>query len=142
MWAPSRSVGLRRVGWAVPCTLTLLLGCGSADSTRAARADPADDTQLGASFNTCPTFAYSMVLPQTIHADETAIVVGLGTDPDSDDALLTYRWSATSGVFGHPSDPLSEYTCAAVGPQVLSVTTSDPDGCENKLDFDVVCATP
>lgn len=130
------------MGWAIPCALALLLGCGSADSTRAARPAPVEDAQLGASINSCPTFAYSMVLPQTIHAGETAIVVALGTDPDSDDSLLTYRWTATAGDFGHPNDPLSEYTCADVGPQVLSVTTSDPEGCENNLDFDVVCAEP
>ncbi len=142
MLGPLRSVNFRPVGWAMPCVLGLAIGCGAADATRAVQGDPPADTQLATTVNTCPSFAYSMILPQAIRASETAIAVALGTDPDSDDSLLTYQWSATSGDFGHPKDPLTEYTCADAGPQVLSVTTSDPDGCENNLDFDVVCDAP
>jgi hypothetical protein len=142
MLGPLRSVVFSLLGWAMPCSFALLAGCGSADSSRAVQGEPPEDATLAATINTCPAFAYSMVLPQTIAPGETAFVVALGTDPDSDDALLKYRWSASSGAFGHPTDPLSEYTCADAGPQVLTVTTSDPDGCENNLDFDVVCAAP
>jgi hypothetical protein len=142
MLGPLRPVVLRLVGGVLPCSVALLLGCGAADSSRAVQDEPPDAAQLDATVNTCPSFAYSMVLPQAIRAGETAFVVALATDPDSDDALLTYRWSASSGDFGHANDPLSEYTCADAGPQVLTVTTSDPDGCENNLDFDVVCAAP
>ena len=142
MLGPLRSLNCRQVGWAMACVVALLFGCGAADSTKAVQDDPPEDTRLATTVNTCPWFAYSMVLPQAIRAGETAFVVALGTDLESDDALLTYEWSASSGDFGHPRDPLTEYTCADAGPQVISVTTSDPDGCENNLDFDVVCDAP
>lgn len=122
--------------------LPLLLACGAADSTKAARDDVAEPIDVTTEVNQCPTFAYSMVLPQALRAGEAATVVAFATDPDSDDALLRYNWSATSGAFDEPDSAFALYRCAATGPQVLSVTTSDPNGCEKHLDFGVSCAVP
>lgn len=120
----------------------LLLACGAADSTKAERDDVAEPVDVTTSVNQCPTFAYSMVLPQALRPGEAATVVAFATDPDSDDTLLRYNWSATSGAFDEPDAAFALYRCAATGPQVLSVTTSDPNGCEKHLEFGVSCASP
>jgi hypothetical protein len=119
---------------------SLLSGCGSADSTRAARREPMQPVDVSTEVNLCPSFAYAMILPQALRLDEEASVVAFATDPDSGDAELTYAWSATSGDFDEPWNAWAQYRCSASGLQVLSVTTSDPDGCEKRLDFDVTCA--
>lgn len=125
-------------------SLLLLLatstGCGAGDSTRQAREPPAGDLSVAPSINTCPTFAFYFVLPQQIHPDEFAAALVQGTDLDSDDTKLTYAWSATSGVFSAPEQQATEYRCASTGPQILSVTASDPEGCEGLLALDVDCA--
>jgi hypothetical protein len=135
----ARTVELPALAFAL--TATLVAGCGSADSTRAERALQPDPVDVSTEVNLCPRFAYAMILPQALRLDEEASVVALATDPDSDDALLLYAWSATSGDFDDPSNAWAQYRCAAPGNQVLSVTTSDPDGCENRLDFEISCAS-
>lgn len=120
----------------------LTLACGSADSVRAERPEDPPDVGVESQINSCPSFAFSLVLPKQIATGESATVAAFAIDPDSDDTKLGYVWSATSGDFAAPTASLTEYTCSASGPQVLRVTTSDPDGCENNLDLDVTCATP
>jgi hypothetical protein len=122
--------------------LPLFLACGAADSSKAERDDVAEPVDVNTEVNQCPTFAYSMVLPQALRPGEAATVVAFATDPDSDDTLLRYNWSATSGAFDEPDAAFALYRCAATGPQVLSVTTSDPNGCEKHLDFGISCASP
>lgn len=131
--------------WAFTTTFWLacaLLSCGAADSTRAVRADAAPEAAVDSTINACPNIAFSMVLPQRIRSGEIAVVTAFATDPDSEDGTLQYVWSATSGDFAAPADSLTEYRCAEAGPQVLRVTTSDPDGCENNVDLDVTCDAP
>ncbi len=134
-----RTVELRAL--ALGLTATLLTACGSADSTRAERALPSDPVGVSTEVNLCPTFAYAMILPQALQLDEEASVVAFATDPDSDDAQLLYAWTATAGDFNDPSSAWAQYRCAAPGDQVLSVTASDPDGCEKRLDFEINCAS-
>jgi hypothetical protein len=129
--------------FAALCVLArLTLSCGAADSVRAARPDDPPDVGVESQINSCPSFAFSLVLPKQIAAGEIATVAAFAIDPDSDDTQLGYVWSATSGDFAAPTASLTEYTCTESGPQVLRVTTSDPDGCENNLDLDVTCETP
>jgi hypothetical protein len=129
--------------FAAMCVLArLTLSCGVADSVRAPRADDPPDVGVQSQINSCPSFAFSLVLPKQIAAGETATVAAFAIDPDSDDTQLGYVWSATSGDFAAPTASLTEYTCTESGPQVLRVTTSDPDGCEDNLDLDVTCETP
>jgi hypothetical protein len=143
MSGASRFVNLGRLWPLVPCALGYWsLSCGSADSVRAVQDDPPPDVGVDTKINSCPSFAFSLVLPKQIRAGEVATVAAFAIDPDSDDTQLDYAWSATSGDFSAPTDSLTEYRCAESGPQVLRVTTSDPDGCENNLDLDVTCDAP
>jgi len=135
-------MNLVRFALGATCALALLSGCGAADGTKTAREQAPDDVKIDTGINACPSFIYTMVLPEAIRSGEVATVMAFATDPDWDDNKLKYVWSATSGGFDSPNDSLSQYTCADSGPQVLSVTTSDPEGCENNLDFHVVCDAP
>ena len=120
----------------------LLIGCSAADTTKAARPEATEDVHVESSLTACPSFAYHLVLPRDIRSGEVATVYAFATDADSDDAMLRYAWEATSGDFTEPASALTRYTCSASGPQVLSVTTWDPDGCESHLDLDVTCLAP
>lgn len=115
------------------------LGCGSTDQARSEREPAADDASFGSIINACPSFAFSLVSPQSIRANEKAIVTVFATDLDSDDTLLSYAWSASAGDFTEPDSFLTEYACADAGPQRLRVVASDADGCESALDLDVTC---
>lgn len=135
----ARIVELRAL--ALGLTATLLAACGSADSARAQRTLPPEPIDVSTEVNLCPSFAYAMILPQALRLDEEASVVALATDPDSDDAELLYAWSATSGDFDDPTNAWAQYRCSGPGRQVLSVTTSDPEGCAKRLDFEITCAS-
>lgn len=119
-----------------------LLGCGAAENVLTAREDAPEDVPIDSSVNACPSFAFSMVLPKALRLGELATVMAYATDADSDDTKLSYAWLATSGSFAEPARGLTSYSCTDAGPQVLTVTTWDPDGCENSLDLDVTCAEP
>jgi hypothetical protein len=130
---------LNALGYWLPAALCLIsLACSASDTTRAVREDPSE-AQVRPNPNLCPTFSFYMVLPQRIRDDEPAVAIVYATDVDSDDAKLTYAWSATAGDFTHPDETLTEYSCAGLGPQQLKVTTRDPDGCESVLALDVDC---
>lgn len=117
------------------------LGCGAADSTRVSSEEPQEvDAEITPTINACPTFAFAFVLPKFIRHDETAVALVQGTDLDSDDLELSYAWSATSGEFSDPTEPTTDYHCAASGPQQLFVMASDGEGCEATLSMDVDCA--
>jgi len=120
----------------------VFLSCGTADTVTAVQDEPPPKAGIETKINSCPSFAFSMVLPKKIRAGEVATALAFAVDPDSDDVTLRYAWSATSGDFAAPADSLTEYTCAESGPQVLRVTTSDPDGCESNVDLDVTCDAP
>jgi hypothetical protein len=143
MSGASRFVNFDRLSRCLPLAAAVLgysfFSCGAADSVKAVQADPPPAAGIETKINSCPSFAFSMVLPKRIRAGEVAIATAFAVDPDSDDDLLHYAWSATSGDFAAPDDSLTDYTCVELGPQVLRVTTSDPDGCESNIDLDVTC---
>jgi hypothetical protein len=120
--------------------LVLLSACSAADSARQDRDRPPEPIAVTPAVNACPTIASYFVLPQRLRPDEFAAVLVQGTDIDSDDDALSYAWSATSGVFSEPAQPFTEYRCAGTGPQVLTVTASDEQGCGEVLALDVDCA--
>jgi hypothetical protein len=127
----------------VPCVLAyLFLSCGTAEQVRFVRDEPPPQPGIETKINACPSFTFSMVLPKQIRPGELATVLAFAVDPDSDDTQLRYAWSATSGDFVAPADSLTEYACVGSGAQVLRVTTSDPDGCDINVDFDVTCDVP
>jgi hypothetical protein len=129
------------LGWAGALFYVAEAACGSADSTRAVREEP-QEARVHSAINSCPTFQFSLILPETIHEGEVASVVALASDHGSGGSSIRYQWSATSGRFDTPNDSSSQYTCTDAGPQVLSVTASDQDGCEKRQDFSVVCDAP
>jgi hypothetical protein len=118
------------------------LSCGAADGVKTLPRDPPPEAGIETKLNSCPSFAFSMVLPKRIRAGEIATATAFAIDPDSDDVTLGYAWSATSGSFATPAGSLTEYTCVEAGPQVLRVTTWDLDGCESNVDIDVTCDAP
>jgi hypothetical protein len=132
--------------WCIGLSALLLcggvLGCGAADNVLDTREDAPEDVPINSSVNACPSFAFYMVLPRELRLGELATVTAYATDADSDDTKLSYAWLATSGSFAEPARGLTSYSCTDAGPQVLTVTTWDPDGCENSLDLDVTCAEP
>jgi len=132
------------LGWAGVLFYVTLAACGSADSTSAAREErqKPQEARIASAINSCPTFQFSLILPEVIHEGEIANVVAFASDPGSGESSIRYEWSATSGEFDTPHDPSSQYTCSDSGPQVLSVTASDREGCEMRQDFSILCAAP
>jgi len=135
---------LERLGRLSLCWWCALLpGCGAADGTRTLQEEPVTVEARGDSaVNTCPSFAFYLVLPKEIRAGEIATATALATDADSDDAKLSYVWSASAGELTQPDSSLTKYTCTDFGPQALQVTARDPQGCEANLTLAVTCLAP
>lgn len=117
--------------------------CGAADTTLQDRDEPPPEEvaiAVAPAVNACPTIASYFILPQRIRPNEAASILVQGIDLDSDDNDLSYAWSATAGEFTEPARPFTEYRCEGTGPQVLTVTASDKQGCDSVLSLDVDCA--
>ncbi len=125
----------------VVATLALVLGCGAADETRTAREEPIDDSLLNVAgnVNICPHFLGSLVLPQSISAGQTAVIIARAVDPDGDDAALTFDWNASAGTLSETVRSATKYSCTDTGGQVLTVVTKDARDCHVALDIDVAC---
>lgn len=124
---------------ALSCWL-VLVACGSADHSeqeRPASGSPVLNVEQG--FNICPQFQGSLVLPQTIAPRERAIVAVIVSDPDGDDAKLSYVWTASSGSLDAPDSSQTGYVCDDTGAQVLHVVAEDARGCHVALDITVTC---
>lgn len=134
------------LGWPNRLACGLLCGaivaCGAADAAISPQPAEDEEVEVASSVNACPSFAFNLVLPKVIRPEEDAVVAVVATDVDSDDTKLSYFWSATSGAFAEPRVGFTNYRCSDSGPQVLSVFTSDPEGCESYLDLDVTCLEP
>jgi hypothetical protein len=88
----------------------------------------------------CPVLAGWFITPQETVGSSPVDVSVMAADADSADTL-TYAWTATSGSFANPKDGTTQYTCAATGPQTLSVTISDghaPTPCTTQITFPAV----
>jgi hypothetical protein len=127
--------------WLVAASL-LLLACGSGDGSRDARDEqdgPPPVPLTMVDINVCPLFLGSLVVPQQLLPGEAALVAVRASDPDDDDRRLTYSWSASSGEFAEPGLPITEYRCAELGEQKLTVHTKDQWDCDAELHLDVTC---
>jgi hypothetical protein len=52
---------------------------------------------------------------------------------------LELVWRATSGRFSNTSSRITKYRCGSVGDQLLTLSATDPEGCERELNLDVTC---
>ena len=117
-----------------------LLGCGAAEpGTTPAPGDGDTHLQIAPTYNLCPRFAQSLVIPQAIKPRMVAEVVVIATDPDGLDSALAYDWSASSGSFTDPKQPTTGYGCVERGRQVLRLDASDALGCRAALNLEVTC---
>ncbi len=118
-----------------------ICGCSSAEQTDSG---PSDADQLvgvnvGSKENVCPHFESAFVLPQTLAPKEISTIDVRATDPDGKDSALQYSWSATSGSLMVLDQPTTKYQCDKTGQQVLTVITSDPQGCRRALNIEISC---
>jgi len=117
-----------------------LLGCGASDHAQFSSADDGQlQLKIDPSFNKCPTFTQSLVIPQSIPPRFSAAVVVIATDPDGPNAALEYTWSATSGAFTDIKQPTTRYGCEARGRQILNLDAVDARGCQSRLQLAVDC---
>jgi len=120
----------------VPIVATLL-GCGSAEGTAA----PAPARSSGVTFVVdtvrCPVFAGFSLLPSVLTPGTYADVEVTVRDPDG--TRLALAWTATSGTFTERSSPITRYRCDELGDQVLTLSATDVDDCERKLNLDLTC---
>ena len=125
----------------VAASFALLLGCGAADQTKAARSDDEENKLVDVTpgLNLCPRFEGSIILPQSIPVDGTAFIAVRAVDPDADDLDLAYSWSASAGEFSKPDESVTDYRCGEPGDQVLTVNARDTSDCDTELHLDVTC---
>ncbi len=121
---------------------SVLIGCGTGTHNYVPEQDEPDSgssLQVVPNVNVCPVFNQSLVIPRSIAPRASAEVVVFATDPDGTDASLEFDWTASSGSFTQPTRPVTGYSCADPGPQVLHVRAVDRLGCRVQLDLDVTC---
>jgi hypothetical protein len=88
----------------------------------------------------CPTLTAWLIAPQQSAAADPIDVTITAADSDVGDTL-TYAWTATAGTFASPTAATTQYTCAATGPQTLSVAVTDshaPTPCTTHVSFPAV----
>jgi hypothetical protein len=130
---------LRRL--ALLCGTTACLSCSASDQSKAKPEEEPEDQILNVAqnFNVCPRFEGSIVLPQTIAPGQEAVIVVRAVDPDGDDRALSYGWSVTSGELSETVGGSTKYLCDELGPQIVSIVTTDAPGCHVQLDIAVNC---
>ena len=121
------------------CAAACAFGCGSPQQVDTTQADPQTFVEIIPAINVCPVFDRSLIIPVDISPSVAAEVVVKATDPDGNDATLSYSWAASSGSFSKPDRPTTTYRCAELGPQVLNVTAEDVRGCRSQLALAVKC---
>ena len=130
-----------RIGLTAGCLL--LFGCGTADQTRAVRGEEggaeSSSIDVNPKINLCPHFASTFLSPQAVPVGSSAFISVRAVDPDSSAAELVYRWSAAAGSFTSPTEPTTEYLCAEVGEQTLTLVATDAASCDARLHLDVTC---
>jgi len=99
----------------------------------------AEQAEVASSVNVCPRFAGSLVMPQRILPDESAFIAVRAVDPDALDTQLAFSWTATSGTFTASDKSVTNYRCAQVGSEQLTVVARDHQGCTSELTIAVEC---
>jgi len=97
------------------------------------------NTRFNGTFNTCPEIAQLAVAPLQLDVGGKINVSAGATDVDGN--TLTYAWTATGGTFDAATAATTQYNCTAAGPQTLTITVSDGQGCVTALTADVSCTS-
>lgn len=95
---------------------------------------------IGVSINSCPTIVAVTASPPMARVVAPITVTVAAHDPDPGDHL-TYAWSAPAGSFVSPGNAGTMYTCAAPGPQTLTVAVSDGQ-CTQMTTLTITCTQP
>ncbi|HEY2405174.1 MAG TPA: hypothetical protein VGI10_04185 [Polyangiaceae bacterium] len=111
--------------------VTVPLVCGTVTTRGNERFD--------STFNTCPEITQLAVAPLAIDAPGKINVSAGATDVDGN--TLTYAWTATGGSFDAPTAQVTKYNCSAAGPQTLTISVSDGQGCVSAVTADVLCTS-
>ncbi len=110
----------------LPTNVSLVLSC--------LPASPAADS--------CPTVAVQSPTPAEANAPSGLIsVAAIASDTDPGD-LLTFTWAASSGTFGDPTLPSTDYICTTAGAQTLVLIVDDhhvPTSCTETFLLPVTC---
>lgn len=96
--------------------------------------------QIMSTANSCPAVAIT-VSPPDADVGSRVLLGASASDPDiGGDAgqTLTYAWTAVSGSFDNRTAQETWYTCAAGGPQAVTVAVSDGK-CATTLNATVFC---
>ncbi len=111
--------------------VTVPLTCGTA-TTRG-------NTTFNGTFNTCPDISQLVVAPLALDVGGKINVAADATDADGN--TLTFAWTATGGTFDAATTKATKYNCTAGGPQTLTVSVSDGQGCVTTATAAVDCTT-
>jgi hypothetical protein len=125
------------------CAALFAFACGAGDHVAIppVEADGGTETHIASGVNLCPHFDGSLLLPQSLHPNESAYVQVSASDPDAPDSQLVFSWSASSGAFSASDKPVTNYTCAKLGTAQLTVTAKDQQGCTADLNLFVACVS-
>jgi hypothetical protein len=88
----------------------------------------------------CPTLTGWFITPQSTTGSNPIDVSVTASDADVGDTV-TFAWTATSGTFASATSAMTQYTCAGLGSQTLSVAISDnhmPTPCTTHVTFPTV----
>ncbi|HEX3849484.1 MAG TPA: hypothetical protein VGF76_01735 [Polyangiaceae bacterium] len=111
--------------------VTVPLTCGTA-TTRG-------NTTFNGTFNTCPDISQLVIAPLALDVGGQINVSADATDVDMN--TLTFAWTATGGSFVDATAKTTKYNCSAGGPQTLTVSVSDGQGCVTTQTAQVSCTT-
>jgi len=98
---------------------------------------------VGGTINVCPLVDGIGATPAAVTLGGRIALTGLAHDADGGPVALSYRWTASSGLFDDAAAPNPSFTCTAVGPVVLTLTVSDGDdtpGCPSAQSVTVQCS--
>lgn len=113
-------------------SVSIVLQCKLRDGTIV----PTGAIDVDARFNICPQVQKASAEP----AEDAFALTVTAQDLDGEEGGLSYSWTATSGSFADDAAAGTTYTCGAAGPQVLTVTVTDKDGCSHSSEVDLSCA--
>ena len=93
---------------------------------------------VGGTVANCPTVTSLGIAPNELDlgAGGVAMLTATATVPIG--GMPTFSWSAPSGVFGQPNDPVTTFACTAAGAITITVTATF-EGCDGRLTGVITC---
>lgn len=91
--------------------------------------------------DSCPVVKAYKLTPGMAPSPSGQISVSVTGGDDDVGETLSYRWTATAGVFADAAAPSTEYTCTTAGLQTLTVAITDshaPTPCTTTVTFPAV----